>query len=83
MADTLADTSIYEKLGGLASTARAAHVRIDTVEHNLGSDMRELKSDIKELTAAWNRAKGWIAALVLFSGLIGAAASIIVAFMTK
>lgn len=65
----------HEKLGALTAKAEAAHGRLDKLEVDLRSDLVEIQRDLKELTAYMHRGKGWAGALMLVSGIIGAAIS--------
>lgn len=70
--DTLADLSISEKIGALSAKVSAAHSRVDKLEQGIREDLREINSEVKEIAAHMNRAKGWAAALMLLSGVLGA-----------
>ena len=63
---------VKEKIGVLSAKAEAAHTRIDKLEFVLRDDLRELKSDLKELNAYMHRGKGWASAMLFLSGFVGA-----------
>lgn len=67
-------TELHEKIGVLSAKADAAHSRIDKLEVLLRDDLKELKSDLKALNAYMHRGKGWAAAMVFISGIVGAVA---------
>lgn len=67
-------TELHEKIGQLSAKADAAHSRIDKLEILLRDDLKELKTDLKSLNAYMHRGKGWAAAMIFVSGLVGAIA---------
>ncbi len=66
------DLSISEKIGALSAKVSAAHSRVDKLETGIREDLREINSELKGLTAYVNHAKGWAAAMMLLSGILGA-----------
>lgn len=63
---------LSEKIGILSAKADAAHSRVDKLEILLRDDLKELKSDLKELNAYMHRGKGWASAMIFLSGFAGA-----------
>lgn len=62
---------IREKLGSVQATAKAAHQRLDRLETGLREDLSELNKELKELNAYMHKGKGYAAAFMLLSGLLG------------
>ena len=67
-------SDLSEKIGVLSAKADAAHSRIDKLEVLLRDDLKELKADLKSLNAYMHRGKGWAAAMIFISGIVGAIA---------
>ncbi len=65
-------TEAFEKIGQLAAKADAAHSRLDRLETGVRDDLKEIKEELKELSAHMNRGKGWSAAFVFLAGISGA-----------
>lgn len=63
---------VREKIGALSAKASAAHARLDKLEVLLRDDLKELKSELKDLNAYMHRGKGWAAAMIFFGGIAGA-----------
>lgn len=70
--DTVSEHSIAEKIGILSAKVSAAHSRVDKLESGIREDLKEINLEVKELAGHMNRAKGWAAALMLLSGVLGA-----------
>lgn len=66
-------TMILERIGLLTAKADAAHTRIDKLEKITREDLKEIKDDLKTLSALVNRASGWAAAFIFIGGLVGGA----------
>lgn len=62
---------IFERLVIVEQTAKAAHHRVDKTEAWLRDDLGEIKKGVADLTAWMNRGKGWAAAGLLMSGIVG------------
>lgn len=79
----LAICNIHEKIGAVTATATSAHSRMDEMKLLVKEDLSEIKdsmrefgSDLKTITAWMNHTKGYIAGLVLASGLLGGLISV-------
>lgn len=68
-------SGIYERLGAMDAKISAAHTRVDEFKAVVGTDLVEIKSDLKALIAKENKRAGWVAAMMLvgtiLSGIIG------------
>ncbi len=64
-----------EKLGVIQAKADAAHARVDRLELMIRDDLKDLKNDLKELTAYMHRGKGYASAMLFLAGLSGAGIS--------
>jgi putative component of toxin-antitoxin plasmid stabilization module len=62
---------LREKLGVVIAKADAAHSRIDKLEVGLREDLKDLKSELKELNAHMHKGKGWAGAMLFMAGLAG------------
>lgn len=63
---------VFEKIGAMDAKVTAAHSRLDKLETVIREDLRELKDELKFLTAHMNQSKGWSAALMFLAGTFGA-----------
>ncbi len=62
---------LREKIGVLTAKVDAAHDRIDKIQLLIREDLKEIKTDLKELNAYMHHRKGWNAAVILLSGFVG------------
>lgn len=74
---------VSEKIGILGAKADAAHGRLDKLEVLIRDDLKELKSDLKELNAYMHRSKGWAAAMIFVGGIAGGAVTLIAQIVFK
>lgn len=72
---------IRERIGALDAKVTAAHSRVDKLEQGLRDDLKEIKSELKELSAHMNKGKGWAAAMIFLSGTVGAAIIKLITFL--
>lgn len=71
-------SAIQERVGVICAKADAAHARIDKLELGVRDDLKGMREEFRSLSIelnkviAWmNQVKGWAAAAVLMSGIIG------------
>lgn len=64
---------MWERIGTISAKAAAAHDRIDKLEIGLRSDLKDIKEELKAISAWMNKGKGWAAAAMLLAGMGGAA----------
>ena len=69
---------IREKIGVLTAKVDAAHIRVDRVETEIKSTLKDLHEDMKELNAHMNKSKGGLAVMVFLSGGTGAGLAILI-----
>lgn len=66
------EDQVHEKIGQLIAKADAAHARIDKLEILIRDDLKEMKADVKDLSAYMHRGKGWAAAALFVASISGA-----------
>lgn len=62
-------------IASLQERTSSAHKRLDKLEDTIEADLAEIKKDLKVVTAWMNQGRGWSAAALLMSGIIGGAIS--------
>ena len=67
----------------LEGKASSAHKRVDKLEAGIRDDLKEIKQDLKELSAHMNRGKGWAAATMLLAGTLGASIGKLLTLLIK
>jgi tetrahydromethanopterin S-methyltransferase subunit B len=72
---------ILEKIGALGAKADAAHSRVDKLETVIRDDLKMISAELKELNAFMHRGKGWAAAAIFASGIVGAALTKVAALL--
>lgn len=65
-------SEVLEKLGALTEKVKAAHQRVDKVEFQIREDLKEIKDELKELSAYMHRGKGAVGAIMFLSSIFGA-----------
>ena len=72
---------IHEKIGALTAKADAAHSRVDKLENVIRADLLLISTELKELNAYMHRGKGFAAAAIFLSGIVGAGLTKVVALI--
>lgn len=70
----MTDPNIYQLIGEIKATAQAAHKRLDTTESEFKDTLKELNKKLDILNEHMNKGKGWSAALLFLSSIMGAGA---------
>jgi predicted ATPase len=65
-------SDIRETIGELRATVKAAHFRVDKVEVQIAAQLTLIQTQLIELNAHMNKGKGWAAASMFISGIVGA-----------
>jgi hypothetical protein len=74
---------IYKTLGQLDAKVTAAHTRLDKTEEVIAKELAEIKKDVRDLLAWWNRSMGWAAALLFAGSIVGGIGSYLVSKLFK
>lgn len=69
--DRVSPIALLEKVVSLEGKASAAHTRIDKLETAILDDLKEIKKELKDVVGWMNRGKGWAAATLVLSGIVG------------
>ncbi len=75
--------ALIERVATLHSKVDAAHGRVDKMELFLSNELKDIKTDLKDVLGHINRSKGWAAASLLIASMGGGVVAFVIGLIFK